>query len=144
MLSTDTESKDESNNAPVRDYVHRVRIYDLPHFTMNLQKVTISTVHGAKGLEWPVVFLPCCKRSRSDRCFLQADTATCHVVEDGTYPFYRSTEEDEIREERSVSLREHVMLIPAERWRLSRQTIAIRCNDSSTSCSCESLLAARF
>lgn len=60
MLSTETEGTDKDTRP----------------------KVTISTIHGAKGLEWPVVFLPC--------------------VEQGTIPFYRSTEEDQIREERRL------------------------------------------
>lgn len=29
-----------------------------------MQKVTISTVHSAKGLEWPVVFIPASKLMR--------------------------------------------------------------------------------
>lgn len=37
MLSTDTEAQDDAAQVP---------------------KVTISTVHAAKGLEWPVVFIP--------------------------------------------------------------------------------------
>ena len=45
-------------------------------------KVTISTCHAAKGLEWPIVFLP--------------------ASEDGTYPFYRCTTPEQIREERRL------------------------------------------
>lgn len=48
----------------------------------SLQKVTISTCHAAKGLEWPIVFVPAC--------------------EDGIFPFYRSIEEKEIDEERRL------------------------------------------
>ncbi|KAG8769836.1 hypothetical protein FRC15_004357, partial [Serendipita sp. 397] len=43
------------------------------------EKVVISTCHAAKGLEWPVVFIP--------------------SVEQGTFPFYRS---DDIEEERRL------------------------------------------
>ncbi|KAK7463908.1 ATP-dependent DNA helicase srs2 [Stygiomarasmius scandens] len=43
------------------------------------EKVTISTCHSAKGLEWPVVMVP--------------------AVEQGTFPFYRS---DDIEEERRL------------------------------------------
>ncbi|GAA6006860.1 hypothetical protein JCM11491_003208 [Sporobolomyces phaffii] len=45
-------------------------------------KVVISTVHSAKGLEWPVVFIP--------------------GVEDGTFPFYKAATEKEIDEERRL------------------------------------------
>ncbi|KAJ7283248.1 P-loop containing nucleoside triphosphate hydrolase protein [Mycena rebaudengoi] len=43
------------------------------------EKVTISTCHAAKGLEWPVVLIP--------------------AVEQGTFPFYRT---DDIQEERRL------------------------------------------
>ncbi|KAL1411641.1 ATP-dependent DNA helicase srs2 [Vanrija albida] len=61
MLSTDTGSDGDGVDTP---------------------KVTISTVHAAKGLEWPVVFIP--------------------AVEDGTFPSYRCVEEHEIAEERRL------------------------------------------
>ncbi|TXT15032.1 uncharacterized protein COLE_01225 [Cutaneotrichosporon oleaginosum] len=61
MLSTDTES-----NEPDEE----------------ISKVTMSTVHAAKGLEWPVVFIP--------------------AAEQGTFPSYRCTEEHEIAEERRL------------------------------------------
>ncbi|WAQ87939.1 hypothetical protein PtA15_9A63 [Puccinia triticina] len=62
-LSTDTdtqESKDD-NNQP---------------------RVTITTCHSSKGLEWPVVFVI--------------------AVEDGIFPFYRCSEPEEIKEERRL------------------------------------------
>ncbi|KAJ6530358.1 P-loop containing nucleoside triphosphate hydrolase protein [Mycena vulgaris] len=43
------------------------------------EKVTISTCHAAKGLEWPVVVIP--------------------AVEQGTFPFYRT---DDVQEERRL------------------------------------------
>ncbi|WRT65720.1 uncharacterized protein IL334_002668 [Kwoniella shivajii] len=61
MLSTDTEGEQDDKDKP---------------------KVTITTVHAAKGLEWPVVFIP--------------------AVEQGTYPSYRCTEAHEIAEERRL------------------------------------------
>ncbi|WWD16482.1 hypothetical protein CI109_100908 [Kwoniella shandongensis] len=61
MLSTDTEADQEDTYQP---------------------KVTITTVHAAKGLEWPVVFIP--------------------AVEQGTFPSYRCTEAHEIAEERRL------------------------------------------
>ncbi|PKI85970.1 hypothetical protein MVES_000087 [Malassezia vespertilionis] len=45
-------------------------------------KVTIATCHAAKGLEWPIVFVA--------------------AVEDGTFPFYRSTTPEMIAEERRL------------------------------------------
>lgn len=50
--------------------------------SLRLQKVVLSTVHSAKGLEWPVVFIP--------------------AVENGSFPFYLASKEEEIDEERSV------------------------------------------
>ncbi|WWC68615.1 uncharacterized protein I206_102545 [Kwoniella pini CBS 10737] len=61
MLSTDTEGGEDDKDKP---------------------KVTITTVHAAKGLEWPVVFIP--------------------AVEQGTYPSYRCTEAHEMAEERRL------------------------------------------
>ncbi|KAI9632622.1 P-loop containing nucleoside triphosphate hydrolase protein [Dioszegia hungarica] len=63
MLSTDTENQNQEDQASV-------------------PKVTISTVHAAKGLEWPVVFIP--------------------AVESGTFPFYRCVEPAEVAEERRL------------------------------------------
>ncbi|GAA5896051.1 hypothetical protein JCM5296_006229 [Sporobolomyces johnsonii] len=63
MLATDTETQDAKSDAKA-------------------DKVTISTCHSAKGLEWPVVFIPAC--------------------EDGTYPFYRASEPNEVDEERRL------------------------------------------
>ncbi|WFD32515.1 DNA helicase [Malassezia sp. CBS 17886] len=48
----------------------------------NRPMVTISTCHAAKGLEWPVVFVP--------------------AVEDGVFPFYRCKTPDAQREERRL------------------------------------------
>ncbi|WWC60335.1 uncharacterized protein I303_102906 [Kwoniella dejecticola CBS 10117] len=61
MLSTDTDGGEDDKEKP---------------------KVTITTVHAAKGLEWPVVFIP--------------------AVEQGTYPSYRCVEAHEIAEERRL------------------------------------------
>ncbi|GAA5941279.1 uncharacterized protein JCM15063_006424 [Sporobolomyces koalae] len=63
MLATDTETKSSKQDD-------------------SDDKVTISTCHAAKGLEFPIVFIPAC--------------------EDGTYPFYRATEPKEIDEERRL------------------------------------------
>lgn len=50
--------------------------------TDNTPKVTLSTCHGAKGLEWPVVFVV--------------------AAEDGSMPLYRATTPEEVREERRL------------------------------------------
>ncbi|GAA5916254.1 uncharacterized protein JCM6883_006286 [Sporobolomyces salmoneus] len=63
MLATDTETQTAQSDA-------------------NQDKVTISTCHAAKGLEFPIVFVP--------------------AVEDGTYPFFRATEPNEVDEERRL------------------------------------------
>ncbi|GAA6006862.1 hypothetical protein JCM11491_003209 [Sporobolomyces phaffii] len=63
MLATDTETQAAKANG-------------------NTDKVTISTCHAAKGLEFPIVFIPAC--------------------EDGTYPFFRATGMNEIDEERRL------------------------------------------
>lgn len=76
MLSTDTESQEDEGKQPV-SYV-----YSKDDSELKLQKVTITTVHSAKGLEWPVVFIP--------------------AVEQGTYPSYRCVEAHEVAEERRL------------------------------------------
>jgi DNA helicase-2/ATP-dependent DNA helicase PcrA len=55
MLSTDTDSdnQDDKANTPVR-----VSDWWAVIDCLTMQKVTITTVHSAKGLEWPVVFIP--------------------------------------------------------------------------------------
>lgn len=63
MLSTDTETEEAKDDK-------------------SKPKVTISTCHAAKGLEWPVVFVPAC--------------------EDGTFPFYRAEDAEAVREERRL------------------------------------------
>jgi DNA helicase II / ATP-dependent DNA helicase PcrA len=65
--------------------------------SQTVQKVTISTCHAAKGLEWPVVFIPSgmCHTSRS---IIRLNDCQ---VEEGTFPFYRT---EDVEEERSVIL----------------------------------------
>ncbi|EGG06154.1 uncharacterized protein MELLADRAFT_87299 [Melampsora larici-populina 98AG31] len=63
MLSTDTEAEEGKANK-------------------NAPKVTISTCHASKGLEWPVVFVP--------------------AVENGIFPFYRCKDEESEKEERRL------------------------------------------
>lgn len=63
MLSTDTETQDAKEDS-------------------NTSKVIISTCHAAKGLEWPVVFLP--------------------AAETGVYPAFRKSDPVEVAEERRL------------------------------------------
>ncbi|KDE07224.1 hypothetical protein MVLG_02447 [Microbotryum lychnidis-dioicae p1A1 Lamole] len=63
MLATDSETNEVKENSKQR-------------------KVTLSTCHAAKGLEWPIIFVPAC--------------------EDGIYPFYRCRKDEEIAEERRL------------------------------------------
>jgi superfamily I DNA/RNA helicase len=61
MLSTDTEGdeKDDKADSLVCTCAHEKSLH------ADVQKVTITTVHAAKGLEWPVVFIPAGKLPRS-------------------------------------------------------------------------------
>lgn len=62
--------------------------------------MTITTVHAAKGLEWPVVFIPAGElATQSGRPQIFWLTIS---VEQGTYPSYRCTEAHEIAEERRL------------------------------------------
>jgi superfamily I DNA/RNA helicase len=60
MLSTDTEAEEEGKTTP---------------------KVTLCTVHAAKGLEWPVVFIPA--GSSSILVSLDRLSSTCSLVHQG-------------------------------------------------------------
>ncbi|KAG8817453.1 hypothetical protein FRC17_011223 [Serendipita sp. 399] len=59
------------------------------------EKVVISTCHAAKGLEWPVVFIPSGKKLPS----VEIRVTNMSLVEQGTFPFYRS---DDVEEERRL------------------------------------------
>lgn len=87
MLATDTETQASKSDgkADVSSLSTSVSRHDPPdESSMSVQKVTISTCHAAKGLEFPIVFIPAC--------------------EEGTYPFFRATQMNEIDEERSVDI----------------------------------------
>jgi DNA helicase-2/ATP-dependent DNA helicase PcrA len=53
MLSTDSEASTEDDRNS-----NLVSALQADHLELTLQKVTLTTVHSAKGLEWPVVFIP--------------------------------------------------------------------------------------
>jgi DNA helicase-2/ATP-dependent DNA helicase PcrA len=76
MLSSEGDNEDAEASKEVK---HHFPFYRLPLTLIFSQRVTISTCHAAKGLEWPVVFIP--------------------AVEQGTFPFYRT---EDIEEERRL------------------------------------------
>ena len=104
MLSTDTESKEDEGKQSV-SYV-----LSIGSIQLKIQKVTITTVHSAKGLEWPVVFIP--------------------AVEQGTYPSYRCVEAHEVAEERRLlyvaMTRAQVFLVCSSRGDSSVQNLLKR------------------
>ena len=61
-----------------------------------LQKVTITTCHAAKGLEWPVVIIPAGMCAIESQLFLVV-MLVASVVEMGTFPSNRA---EDIEEER--------------------------------------------
>ncbi|KAG6817676.1 hypothetical protein H0H87_005434 [Tephrocybe sp. NHM501043] len=77
MLSSEGDNQSEEESKDVRPFFS-------PHASLLIryQKVTISTCHAAKGLEWPVVMIP---------------SGFIISAEDGTFPFSRSEDEDEER-----------------------------------------------
>ncbi|KAJ7499466.1 P-loop containing nucleoside triphosphate hydrolase protein [Mycena latifolia] len=71
-----------TSDTPLRLFLHASMLSsegDTQSEEDSKEKVTISTCHAAKGLEWPVVIIP--------------------AVEQGTFPFYRT---DDVQEERRL------------------------------------------
>jgi len=80
--SEETPTEDEPKETPLRLFLQASMLSsegDSQSEDNNKERVTISTCHAAKGLEWPVVMVP--------------------AVEDGTFPFYRT---EDIEEERRL------------------------------------------
>lgn len=80
MLATNAETSESKTDANARV---RLPSRGLLSHSLSAQKVTLSTVHSAKGLEWPVILVP--------------------AVEDDIFPSFRSSgTEAEIAEERRL------------------------------------------
>lgn len=101
-----TQHEPTSDSSPLRAFLESSSLAsEASGSETATHKVTISTCHAAKGLEWPIVFLP--------------------ASEEGTYPFYRCTTPDEIREERRLyyvamtRAQTHLYLTYAERRRVA-------------------------
>ncbi|KAL0574734.1 ATP-dependent DNA helicase srs2 [Marasmius crinis-equi] len=82
-IKVDHDPEDEQNtDTPLRLFLQASMLSsegDNESSEEDKKKVTISTCHAAKGLEWPVVIIP--------------------AIEEGTFPFYRS---DDMEEERRL------------------------------------------
>ena len=73
MLATDTEIETEDDaKARVRPSLS-FAMTNGPILSFSVQqKVTLSTCHAAKGLEWPVVFVPACEDGAS--CLMKSSS----------------------------------------------------------------------
>ena len=58
MLATDTEQSKEGEQGEEEKDKSSELVSDGADDELTFQKVTLTTVHSAKGLEWPVVFIP--------------------------------------------------------------------------------------
>ncbi|MBO4365629.1 MAG: UvrD-helicase domain-containing protein [Eggerthellaceae bacterium] len=79
--------------------------------TEGLQAVRLMTVHGSKGLEFPIVAVTSCFTSRTDvgalRCVTENGTVHASLMPKGTKLGYEPDFGDDIDLTRSVSLAEH-------------------------------------
>ena len=62
-----------------------------------MQKVTLTTCHAAKGLEWPVVFIPAGTSNLASLRSYLLIASSKFTVEDGTFPSHRAEDVDEER-----------------------------------------------
>ncbi|KAK1224989.1 ATP-dependent DNA helicase srs2 [Marasmius sp. AFHP31] len=79
-IKADNDPGEEDTDTPLRLFLQASMLSsegDNESSEEEKKKVTISTCHAAKGLEWPVVIIP--------------------AVEQGTFPFYRSDDTEEER-----------------------------------------------
>ncbi|KAJ1593076.1 hypothetical protein NDA11_004666 [Ustilago hordei] len=86
--SNDDKAEDDERKTPLRVFLEAsILATDMdadkdPESEKKRPKVTLSTCHAAKGLEWPVVFIP--------------------AIEEGCFPSFRCQKPDEIAEERRL------------------------------------------
>jgi superfamily I DNA/RNA helicase len=92
MLTTNAEEQADGDNNNVSSVPSALGSAKL---NMRTQKVTISTCHAAKGLEWPVVFIPGGEFQLSG--FTIRVNQTKNVVETDIFPFKRSEDFNEER-----------------------------------------------
>ncbi|KAG2340726.1 UvrD-helicase-domain-containing protein [Suillus weaverae] len=99
---------DESSDTPLRQFLQASMLSSAGDQSNanDDEKVSIATCHAAKGLEWPVVFVP--------------------AVEHGTFPFYRS---DDIHEERQAYHFIHSSVLT----RSIRRLLYVACTRAQTS-----------
>lgn len=91
MLSSEGDNQSEEGNKDVcLLFILSMCTFDCRLFG---QKVTLSTCHSAKGLEWPVVMIP----SGKNLCGLSLSMLICTIVDQNTFPFYRSEDTKEER-----------------------------------------------
>ncbi|KAH0585176.1 hypothetical protein H2248_008432 [Termitomyces sp. 'cryptogamus'] len=79
-VAEQTVTNEDPEETPLRSFLQATMLSsegDNQNEEESKDKVTISTCHAAKGLEWPIVIIP--------------------SAEDGTFPFARSEDEDEER-----------------------------------------------
>ncbi|GJJ08619.1 hypothetical protein Clacol_002838 [Clathrus columnatus] len=85
-----------SSGTPLRKFLHDSMLStDVGTEEGETEMVTISTCHSAKGLEWPIVFIPGGReelRKKSER-----KAYRLHSAEKSIFPFYRSEDEGEER-----------------------------------------------
>ncbi|SPO21880.1 related to ATP-dependent DNA helicase [Ustilago trichophora] len=114
----DQDSADEERKTPLRVFLE-ASILATDMAAENEQKdekqkpkVTLSTCHAAKGLEWPVVFIP--------------------AIEEGCFPSFRCERPDEIAEERRLL---YVAMTRAESMLyLTHATARMQGNESQDKC----------
>ncbi len=67
LTSVETQSTDKSNLNPVElltEFLDSIYLYEESHYDQSKAvddgkgRVVVTTIHGSKGLEWPIVFVP--------------------------------------------------------------------------------------